>query len=62
MNGFMHIFEDHRNFLPLSARALMAWERQQTIQEGEPVPFQAMCLIMQQLCRMGAMLEACAAV
>ena len=46
MNGFMHIFEDHRNFLPLSAGALKAWERQQTIQEGEPIPFQAMGLII----------------
>ena len=62
MNGFMHIFEDHRNFLPLSARALKAWERQQTIQEGEPIPFQAMGLIIQQLCSMGAIYEACAAV
>eukprot|EP00959_Pyramimonas_sp_CCMP1952_P093053 1947533-Pyramimonas_sp.AAC.1 len=61
MNGFMHTFDDHLNFSPLSARALEAWERQQTIGEGEPIPYHATELIILQLRRMGAAHEACAA-
>eukprot|EP00959_Pyramimonas_sp_CCMP1952_P256279 5353005-Pyramimonas_sp.AAC.1 len=62
MNGFMHTFENHLDFLSFSARALKAWERQQTIGEGEPIRFQAMGLIILQLCHMGAAHEACTAV
>ena len=61
-NGFMHIFEDHRNFLPLSARALKAWERQQQGQEGQPIPLQGLALVILDLCEAGLVYEACAVV
>ena len=60
-HGFAHIFGEHKNRLPLSARALKAWERQQLSREGQPIPYQAMGLIIQAFCEKGLVYEAAAA-
>ena len=60
-HGFAHIFGEHKNRLPLSARALKAWERQQLCREGQPIPYQAMGLIIQTFCEKGLVYEAAAA-
>ena len=56
-NGFMHIFEDHRNRLPISARALKSWLRMGFQNEGAPVPFEAVALVLLDLFSHGKLYE-----
>eukprot|EP00959_Pyramimonas_sp_CCMP1952_P408928 8569907-Pyramimonas_sp.AAC.1 len=44
---FLRIFEDHRNHLPVAAGALKSWGRMGFCGEGEPIPMEAMCVIIQ---------------
>ena len=56
-NGFMHIFEDHRNRLPVSSRALKSWLRMGFQNEGAPVPFEAVGLLLVDLFTEGKLYE-----
>jgi len=59
-NGFMHIFEDHRDRLPTSARALKSWLRFGQQGEGEPVPMESVGLIIYYLFQAGLLIEGAA--
>ena len=59
-NGFMRIFESHRDHLPTAARALKSWLRLGQQGEGEPVPMEAVGIIIGFLFRNGLLLEGAA--
>ena len=59
-NGFMHIFEDHRNKLPVAARALKSWSRMGFQKEGAPVPFEAVGCVLYDLFEHGQLYEGAA--
>ena len=59
-NGFMRIFEDHRNRLPVAARALKSWSRMGFQKEGAPVPFEAVGSVLYDLFEHGQLYEGAA--
>ena len=56
--GFLHIFEDHREKMPISARALKAWQRMAQGNEGGPIARETVGAIALMFFRRGLILEA----
>ena len=57
VHDFMHIFEDHRDRLPSAIRALRAWSRLLSFQEGAGVPREAIAHIGIQMWLNGLLIE-----
>ena len=57
--GFLHIFGDHKDRMPLSARALQAWSRLIQQAEGMPLCRESIGAIALQMLRQGRLHAAC---
>ena len=56
--GFLHIFEEHRDQMPIARRALKAWERMAEGGEGGPMAKETVAVIFLKLLAGGWFLEA----
>ena len=56
-DGFMHTLEDRRSHLPVAARALKSWGRMGFGGEGEPIPMEAMGVIIKAFFERGQVID-----
>ena len=61
LSGFVHIFPEHRNELPLFSRALSAWQTFKMTQEGGSFCREVMGLLVADLLERGKVVAACVA-
>ena len=61
MSGFVHIFPEHRNELPLSSRALSAWQTFKMTQEGGSFCRVVVGLLVSDMLERGKVIAACVA-
>eukprot|EP00959_Pyramimonas_sp_CCMP1952_P236268 4937745-Pyramimonas_sp.AAC.1 len=59
-NGFVHVFQDHRDRLPTPARALKSWQKMGQLGEGAPAPMEAAGLVIGRMFRAGRLIEGAA--